>query len=535
MLHAMLKRMNSLLPYLLSSLRHAQAHANQQRYPLCCSSSQETEAVRLREMASDEKQRREVQKNWHHAPMGAQAYSEEGESLQEAQNQTEPDGTGRRRTLFEMALIIAGLLALLVLIPHGIFGDGLVRFQDLSELLEQGKLSPSRYSLVGPLFDTPLWLLGTRILTPAAWSARYNLLLFALALLTIALLLRKQMDRRLLRTFLLLLIAASLFPSQLGAFYGEIFTALCVGIGLLAVIYGPALPGWVLVVLGVANTPASILGLGAVVITLALARKRWRSGLALIAAGVLILAESWVRRGSPFISGYEGDANAHTVLPYSDQPGFSYPFFFGLLSLLFSFGKGIFFYAPGLVLPIRKRLLSLPQSAGASMYTVYMLWISFLVGLILAYAKWHAWYGGWFWGPRFLLFASIPASFALAAWLQKPSASLLPNLIAFLILCLSFWVGIAGAVTDLHALSSLCQHNPALPETACYYIPELSPLWYPFVAPRPLSLQNLLYIGYSLFVFAYLALPLLHIMLRQALETFRVFRRTALRRAAWKF
>ena len=37
-----------------------------------------------------------------------------------------------------------------------------------------------------------------------------------------------------------------------------------------------------------------------------------------------------------------------TALPYSGQPGFSYPFFFGVLSVLFAFGRGLVFFAPGL-------------------------------------------------------------------------------------------------------------------------------------------------------------------------------------------
>ena len=38
------------------------------------------------------------------------------------------------------------------------------------------------------------------------------------------------------------------------------------------------------------------------------------------------------------------------------RPGFSYPLFFGELSALLSFGKGLAFYAPGLILPIRRAL-----------------------------------------------------------------------------------------------------------------------------------------------------------------------------------
>src|SRR5439155_24645144 len=63
-----------------------------------------------------------------------------------------------------------------------------------------------------------------------------------------------------------------------------------------------------------------------------------------------IMLEAWIRRGSPFLTGYENNHGFHTLLPYSGLPGFSYPFILGALSILFSFGKGLLFFTPGLVL-----------------------------------------------------------------------------------------------------------------------------------------------------------------------------------------
>src|SRR4029078_4990998 len=40
--------------------------------------------------------------------------------------------------------------------------------------------------------------------------------------------------------------------------------------------------------------------------------------------------------------------------------------------------------------------------------------VAFLAGLILVYARWWAWYGGWGWGPRFLLYAGVPSALGLA-------------------------------------------------------------------------------------------------------------------------
>lgn len=435
--------------------------------------------------------------------------------------------------IFETGLIIAGLLALLLLLPHQLNADGLYRFQGLSELLQQGKISNIRYSLVGPAFSIPLWLLGKVYQTSAWWCERYNLLLFAIALLVMYWLLKDRIDRRLIRKFFLILLAGSMFAAHLSYYFGEVFTSLCVGIGILAVGIGYAFPGWVAIVLGVVNTPATIIGLALVVAKRVLDNKRLRPILALIAAAGLIIAESWIRRGGPFVTGYEGVAGYRTIMPYSGLPGFSYPFFFGLLSILFSFGKGLIFFTPGLLLPIRKTLLKIQPYIKLDLFSVYILWLCFLVGLILVYSKWWAWYGGAFWGPRFFLFASIPASFALATRLQYRSASLLINLFTLLVLILSFWVSIDGAVFGQKTLE-ICQANNYALEVLCFYTPEFSVLWRPFVVTASLGHRELLFIAYSAIVFLYLALPLCSEIMRQTMEKAGIVGREYLDVKSWR-
>ena len=437
------------------------------------------------------------------------------------------------QAIFETVLIVAGLLALLLLLPHQLNADGLYRFQGLSELLETGKLSNIRYSLVGPLFSTPLYLLGKIYLTPAWWVERYNLLLFAISLLVMYWLLKDRMDRRLIRKFFLILLAASMFATHLSYYFGEVFTSLCVAIGIIAVVIGYALPGWVAVVLGVVNTPASLIGLALVIAKRLLDTKRWRCILALVAAGGLIIAESWIRRGGPFVTGYEGVAGFRTIMPYSGLPGFSYPFFFGLLSILLSFGKGLIFFTPGLLLPIRKTLLKIRPYINADLFGVYILWLCFLIGLILVYSSWWSWYGGAFWGPRFFLFASIPASFALATRLQYRDESLLINLFTFLVLLLSFWVGINGPVYGRNNLG-ICMDNKYALEVLCFYTPEFSVLWRPFVVTYHPNLLQILYAAYCAIVFIYLAIPLCGQIVSQIIEKIEPFRREHLDVRSWK-
>src|SRR5262249_1260204 len=154
---------------------------------------------------------------------------------------------------------------------------------------------------------------------------------------------------------------------------------------------------------------------------------------------------------------------------------FSYPFFFGLLSILLSFGKGLIFFAPGLLLPVGKTLLRIEQREHLPLQRVYILWLCFLVGLILVYARWWAWYGGVVWGPRFLLFASIPASFALAIRLHYKDASFATNLFTLAVLALSVWVGIDGTVMHGVAVDiPTCAANHYILEELCHYTPEFS-------------------------------------------------------------
>jgi len=493
------------------------------------------------------------------------------------QNQDHPDAqsdqdiTGERaalipnttlRAAFETGLIVAGLLAICFFLPHHILGDGILRFQAISLLLEHGKLSDMPYSMVGPAFSIPFWLLGKLFMTPAWWISRYNLFVFAIGLLVLYFLLRNRMDRGLIRTFFLVLIVASMFANHLLDYYGEVFTAILVAVGIVLFMTGRSLAGWSTVVLGVINTPASIVALGCVVLKRALDDKRWRYILAFGAACGLILLEYRIRRGSFSLGGYDNYVNpAHTVMPYSGKPGFSYPFFFGLLSILFSFGKGLFFFAPGLLLPVRglirriraslkkdliptgnvpsngpcqrdcvatdcvrqarpKAVLraSAAHSSGRigsiDLYSMYLLWIGFLVGLVLVYSPWWAWYGGVSWGPRFFLFASIPASFALALRLRYRSRSLFVNVLTTVVFCLSFWVGINGALFDQQGLN-ICTANYYALEFVCHYTLEYSVLWHPFVAHESIPIQELPYLAYSLIVFLYLALPLLKDLLTQ--------------------
>ncbi len=435
--------------------------------------------------------------------------------------------------LFEVALILAGLFVLLTMIPHSINYFNYVRVQNLYQSIVQGKLLPLSFTkkpIIGPIFSLPLWVLGKWYRPSYWWCARYNILVFSVGLCFFYLILRKHMNRSTLRKFIIILIAASMFPNHLRVTYHEVFTAMMVGVGLLAVTFSYTYSGWVAVILGVANTPASVVGLGCVVFKKVLAHKRWRYLLLLLVAVGVICVEQWIREGHPFLTGYEGDVGVVTLMPYSGREGFSYPFFFGLISILFSFGRGLVFFAPGLLLLLKNKLHLISQQV----YDGYRLWIYFLIGMVLVYSKWWGWYGGVFWGPRFFLFASIPASFALAVHLQDREKSLGANLFTLAVLGWSVWLGVSGAVFDQYSLEICVKNNYAL-EVLCWYVPEFSVLFRPFVVSKPLCRHNIIIIGYCLTVFIYLAAPLFKALYRQVPARLAELRTTYLDFGNWRY
>ncbi len=118
----------------------------------------------------------------------------------------------------------------------------------------------------------------------------------------------------------------------------------------------------------------------------------------------LAFAENLLRRGALLDFGYAGE-------------GFTAPFFEGLFGQLFSPARGALFYLPlffvGILLLGRRVRTDVRRFAASG--------TTFGVLLVLAYAKWHAWHGMTYWGPRFLLPLSVlGAAFVALAWREFP-------------------------------------------------------------------------------------------------------------------
>jgi hypothetical protein len=404
----------------------------------------------------------------------------------------EQEGPARsldRTAAFETGLIVCGLLAMFFLLPHVLRGDDLTRLNDINQLLDHGKLTNSRFSLVMPLISVPVLMLGHVIQNRIYWAEHFNTLVIAAGVLISWLLIRGRYDARLFRLTVIVLLFASFLTNRLRDYNAETTTAVLVTLGIICVATNRyVVPGWAAIVLGVVNTPAAIIGLILLAVWYTAKTRRLRNLLPIVAAAALIMLEAWVRRGGPFVTGY-GNQRYDT------------PFVLGFVSILFSFGRGLLFFTPGLVLWLSPRIRRLVPGR-----TAVVMMLLFVAGLILIYSKWWAWYGGVSWGPRFFTFATIPASLLIAVGVRRAGRSPGADALTLGVLAFSTYVALAGALVYLRQELELCRANPI--KDGCFYRPQDSGLWQFAVTSHALSLQSGLLALLIVGAFIYLAIPL---------------------------
>ena len=406
-------------------------------------------------------------------------------------------------SLIDNALIVIGIFILCFCMTYYFYGDGAQRYQAMRSLVDNGHIIQSKYSLIGPMFSLPLHWIEKAFNLPPVFSVRYNFLLLIIAMAAFNFAFKGLLNDRVIKHFLLILLIGSMFTNNIRFYHGEVFTAMMVAAGLALV--SKTRFAWGMTIIGVANTPATIVGYCIVLLLKIWQSKRLRYFGILAVCVALIILETSIRMGKIGLTGYESDSGFKTLMPYSGLPGFSYPLFFGIMSVLFSFGKGLLFFAPGLLLPVYS---SEGHGVSNQVKNCYIAWICFLCGMILIYAKWWSWYGGWSFGPRFFLFASVPASLALAIHLNKPSRGCIQNILVIMVLALSVWVGISGAIFHLDKLEIGYLNRYAL-EHVVWYVPEFSVLWHPFVDRRELNWQDHLILVYGMMVFINLGFPIM--------------------------
>jgi hypothetical protein len=407
---------------------------------------------------------------------------------------------------------VAGFAIVFFVSGHEVLGDGLTRLSDVQNLIYNGYLTDSRYSLVMPLASVPVMLVGHVVESQEWWAARFNVIVVAVGALLAWRLLRGRTDPGLLRRTLLLLLGASLVAHELRGYDAEVFSATLVTLGVLCIVTEQrVLLGWSGIVLAVVNTPALIIGVALLVAVEVVRTRGLRYVGAVAAAAALVMLENWVRRGGPLTTGYRGTHAYVTVLPYSGRPDFSYPLVLGVASILFSFGRGLLFFTPGLFLWLDD---ATRRAAGACRRSITLMLVVVL-GLVAVYAKWWAWYGGLSWGPRFFALAAIPASLIVVLRVRAAGQSAGRDAITLLVLALSAWVGFTGLVSPLDP-PAICSANKYALEAFCWYVPEYSSLWQPVLHHPPLTAATVTIGAWCLIVFGYFAAPLVVALARRA-------------------
>ena len=440
--------------------------------------------------------------------------------------------------LLDLAILLGGL-AFLYINPRQITGDGQIRFDSLKELIERRDLHrgekshPNEYSMMGPIVSAPLYVLGKKIESPEWWCVRFNFLILLCCLFDLFRVLRPAIDGVTLSRFLLLLAMATMFPRHQADYYGEVFTASFAAVGIALIALQGSWRGWMLLVIATINTQGTGLGLVLISIATAWRFRHYRYLLAPACALAIIMLEAWMRRGNPFLTGYEQVGGRGGIfLPYSDRDWFHHPFLFGLISVVFSMGKGILWFHPGIILSCTDR----NRQNDERVRTLWLLWMLYLAGVVLLYSKWWCWWGGWFWGPRFFLFAGFPASLALAFRLGTVKEnSTFANLFLAFALLLSFWVGVNGLVFNQANLTIFLEKHTAH-EAYMWHVPEFSVLWFPFVDPKqPLTTIDKATLGYFAFAFLVLSAPVLLELTKRFWRRLAEIAPTKLDPNQWKF
>lgn len=424
-----------------------------------------------------------------------------------------------------LILLFLGLPVWLFALSHGIAGDAAVRYWDLLGVLGFDEPHESPYSRVGPMFASPLVILGLMFEHPVEFVSRFNVLVasaFAAGVWHLESRTRRAGVAHLSEVSGFLVgLGLGMLPKHLQGFYGEVFSACCVVFGILAVYRYAWKPGWAFLVLGAVNTPALLVPLGFLCAWDTILRRRgrgiyprfvvWTPILALLAAFILYAAENALRSGSVASSYAVGWSGMPAIAPFQTAliPStmgvwFEHPPDVGLWDLLFSPGKGVMWFCPGLwLLLFRDR-----DGYGTHRREIAALTV-FFVGMLAVYAPWSCWHGDWYWGPRYFLIASFLS--ALLVWREilrlewidvysSPAPTGRRFLVTLLLLA-STYVGVSGAVAGVHGMD-LCQRKSM--GFLCWYVPDYSALRLPWVAGVDLGPGELVVAGYQLALLGFL-------------------------------
>ncbi|TKJ31051.1 MAG: hypothetical protein CEE40_03085 [Chloroflexi bacterium B3_Chlor] len=181
----------------------------------------------------------------------------------------------------------------------------------------------------------------------------------------------------------------------------------------------------------------------------------WSQLLVFLAPAVVLLSVALLYNyyafGHPFAGGYH-------------EEGWSTPLYVGLYGMLLSPGKSLLLFVPlTIVAP-----LALVAFYRAGRQEEAVLFTTIFGTYLLLHAGWWSWYGGWSWGPRFLVptlpFLILPLG---ALW----SRGIARHSILIALTMISIFVQFLGVAIDFNQYILLIQDL-----TKSLFIPEYSPL-----------------------------------------------------------
>lgn len=302
--------------------------------------------------------------------------------------------------------------------------------------------------------------------------------------------------------FILLMLFGSMLTNYIRNFWAEVFSASFLFLGLLYfILENKKFFGIFLITLATANTPALLFPIGLLALYWVYKYKRYDYLFILLFPIIIIMLENYFKYHTFANSGYSNDHGFKTILPYSGLPGFSYPFILGFISIIFSFGKGLLFFTPG-------AFLVPPKSKDRDINIFFTSLIIIMIGLIIIYSKWWAWYGGACFGPRFFLFVSIVSCLFVAYNLSiyektEKRISLINLIVLAIVVLILLYVGFIGHIDSSKYVAIGAANNYAL-EALTWYVPEFTALIYPIINEDILISKNILWIIVSIFIYIHL-------------------------------
>jgi hypothetical protein len=141
---------------------------------------------------------------------------------------------------------------------------------------------------------------------------------------------------------------------------------------------------------------------------------------------------------APFAGGYGNEAGR-----------WGHPFWSGFAGLLVNPSRGLLVYTPAfLLLPfgVRALLTGITRNQNERSKAMLLAWLAAAFATILLYSHWHVWWGGWCFGPRFLIetfpILCLLFAYAITRFQSARGRTLVHSLIAISVLI--HFIGVFG-------------------------------------------------------------------------------------------